>query len=363
VGLPYKLDVLRRIGVEGLVGQGLLKTSAQLRENSSGRASIGDFALVSALALTAPLQYVERTAGWHAVHASLERAGLPLELAEIAQLGDRFIRLQSFAAFLEAAASEAKLGDLGFRLGDQLGLVALGSHFAGVESAPTLGAALDEALWASTRFANCLPLTLRFEAGRCSVGLERGLGAMVGAGQLSEMLSSALVHAIRRFAGSGWNPLSIESDPLVRVTLERELLDLERAGDALPRFLLPGDCPAPSDVLGVVREVVRSCLLEGDCTLKSVARALGVSTRTLQREVQAAGSTFRRVVVAERCGWAAKLLVETGSSVVDIALTSGYSSHHHLTRAFKQVQSMTPTQYRRVRREARYSAPTVSNTG
>lgn len=328
----YKLHVLRRIGVEGL-----------------GRASIGDFALVSAVALSAPLQFVERTAGWRGVHASLECAGLPLELAEIAQLGDRFIRLQSFAAFLEAASAETKRGDLGCRLGDQLGLASLGPHFAGVESAPTLLAALDGAIRASTRFANCMKLTLELEVERCTLGLERGFGAMPGAGQLSEMFLSALVRELRRFAGPGWIPLSIESDLALRIVFERRLLDLERAAGTPQPFQVPGDSSAPSDVLGVVREVVRLCLLENDCTLKSVARALGVSTRTLQREVRAAGSTFRRLVVAERCAWAAKLLVETGSTVVDIALTSGYSSHHHLTRAFKQVESMTPTQYRRVR--------------
>jgi AraC-like DNA-binding protein len=353
--------VLRRIGVEGLDRQGLLKTSAALRDPPSSRASIGDFALVSAVVLTAPLQYVERTAGWRAVHASLARAGLPLELAEITQLGDRFIRLASFAAFLEAAASETKQSDLGVRLGDQLGLVGLGSHFASVESAPTLRVALDEALGASARFANCMRFTLGFEAERCTVGLERGLGALPGAGQLSQMLSAAFVRTLRQFANSGWNPLSIESEPRPRVSFERHLLDGERPGGVPPRLQLAGDRSAPSDVLGVVREVVRLQLFDNDCTLKSVARALGVSTRTLQREVHAAGSTFRRLVVAERCAWAAKLLVETGSSVVDIALTSGYSSHHHLTRAFKQVQSMTPTQYRRVRRVTRCPRPSVSS--
>jgi AraC-like DNA-binding protein len=129
------------------------------------------------------------------------------------------------------------------------------------------------------------------------------------------------------------------------------VLDAAVCSDRTPRVLERSQAPAPvsappSDFTSAVRELIRLCLLDTECSLLLVARTMGVSARTLQRELNRAGCTFRRLVVAERCARAAELLVETRSAIGDIALSSGYSSHNHLARAFKRVELVSPGQYR-----------------
>ncbi|HEY6724733.1 MAG TPA: AraC family transcriptional regulator, partial [Polyangiaceae bacterium] len=177
------------------------------------------------------------------------------------------------------------------------------------------------------------------------------------------------VSLMRRFTGSAWHPIRIEtdaaSDTSSSAALERfagcplvygqstagVVLDagLCRAGTARAvekaEVAEPLLAP-PNDLTSVVRELIRLCLLDTDCSLLLVARTLGVSARTLQRELNRSGCTFRRLVVAERCARAAELLVETRSAIGDIALSSGYSSHNHLARAFKRLERVSPGQYR-----------------
>jgi AraC-like DNA-binding protein len=118
----------------------------------------------------------------------------------------------------------------------------------------------------------------------------------------------------------------------------------------------------PNDLTSVVRELIRLCLLDTECSLLVVARTMGVSARTLQRELNAAGCTFRRLVVAERCARAAELLVETRSAIGDIALSSGYSSHNHLARAFKSLDLVPPGQYRSRMGKTKVSEPIKSRS-
>jgi AraC family transcriptional regulator len=44
-----------------------------------------------------------------------------------------------------------------------------------------------------------------------------------------------------------------------------------------------------------------------------------------------------------------KMLRESSDSLIDIAAASGFSSHSHLSRTFRQFVGVTPNQYRRNR--------------
>jgi AraC-like DNA-binding protein len=83
-------------------------------------------------------------------------------------------------------------------------------------------------------------------------------------------------------------------------------------------------------------------LREGD-----VARALGVSPRTLRHGLHRCGSTFRELSKQVRLELARQYLVQTKLSVEEIADLIGYSQPSAFYRAFKQMYDTTPRMLRK----------------
>ena len=327
------------------------------------------FPMVSASSIGASVRYVAKQAGFEGVETVLRRARLPLELAGATQQDGRFIPLRSLFLVLEAASDAAKVRDFGVELVEQRGFASLGSLFRDAERVAELSAAVEAACRGSKSYSNHLHVEVVRSGEFRRVGLATSLGNSRGARQLTDLLLAALVSLVRHFAGSDWRPVSVETDyasgmgdgpglatfaqcPLVygRPTAALVVDDVawrssRSSGVAAAQPPMHEHVP-PNDLTSVVRELIRLCLLDTECSLLVVARTMGVSARTLQRELNAAGCTFRRLVVAERCARAAELLVETRSAIGDIALSSGYSSHNHLARAFKSLDLVPPGQYR-----------------
>lgn len=87
-------------------------------------------------------------------------------------------------------------------------------------------------------------------------------------------------------------------------------------------------------------------------TLRSAGRALGVSERSLQRALAAAGTTFRREVSRARVEAAAQLLSSTSAKLDAIAREVGCASGSHLSQLFRRERGETPGAFR-----ARRTAP------
>jgi AraC-like DNA-binding protein len=96
-------------------------------------------------------------------------------------------------------------------------------------------------------------------------------------------------------------------------------------------------------VLDVLRRVLQ---VDPNTSLDAIARRLGMSTRSLQRECMASGSSFRQEVANARLELATHLLRTSDDKVVAIARTAGYSSAVSLSRRFQKVHGMTPAEFR-----------------
>ena len=83
-----------------------------------------------------------------------------------------------------------------------------------------------------------------------------------------------------------------------------------------------------------------------DLSLEHFAQALGVSTRTLKRQLAAEGSTFSALVDEERRARATFLLESPAVSLKDVADRLGYANLANFTRAFLRWTGQTPTAYR-----------------
>jgi len=93
--------------------------------------------------------------------------------------------------------------------------------------------------------------------------------------------------------------------------------------------------------------VIQTLSWEGYPDIHLTAKLLGMSVRTLQRHLAAAGVTHEVLVGRARFATAAALLQETNTKVLDIALDLGYSDHAHFTRAFRRWAGCSPQEYRR----------------
>jgi AraC-like DNA-binding protein len=103
---------------------------------------------------------------------------------------------------------------------------------------------------------------------------------------------------------------------------------------------------APLDLADIVREMIRIRLYSDSVDIEHVASHLGIGVRSLQRQLAAENLAFRDLVLQVRAERAMELLHETDVSVTDIAMTLGYSSAAHFTRAFKQTVGFTPSEIR-----------------
>ncbi len=83
-----------------------------------------------------------------------------------------------------------------------------------------------------------------------------------------------------------------------------------------------------------------------------VARAAGLSLRTLQRRLTGASWTLGDIVASARVHSATRLLVSTDTSLALVGLLAGYSDQPHFQRAFRAAVGPTPAEYRRVARRA-----------
>lgn len=89
---------------------------------------------------------------------------------------------------------------------------------------------------------------------------------------------------------------------------------------------------------------------EGDAARSLAAREAGMSDRSFVTWFQAVtGLTFGEYARRRRLDRARALLDDAGSSVLEIALDSGYRSHEAFTRAFADEFGVTPADYRKGR--------------
>jgi AraC-like DNA-binding protein len=84
-----------------------------------------------------------------------------------------------------------------------------------------------------------------------------------------------------------------------------------------------------------------------DTTIESAARALHASARTLQRNLEAEGTTFSEVLDRRRASLARTLLRDTNEPIAEIAARVGFSDVAPFTRAFRRWTGTPPGAFRR----------------
>ncbi len=100
-----------------------------------------------------------------------------------------------------------------------------------------------------------------------------------------------------------------------------------------------------NDLLAKVREKIKQAVNLGEASQESVAKSLGLSSRTLHRKLVDEGVQFSVLLQNIRYQIAKQYLDEGQLSISAIAHRMGYSEQSAFTRAFKKWSGVTPINY------------------
>jgi AraC-like DNA-binding protein len=129
---------------------------------------------------------------------------------------------------------------------------------------------------------------------------------------------------------------------LADLSQSEELSELSLGDGALPDD--KGSAEVASRLLGYIHEHAANPNL----SFSTVARACGMSRATLGRAFpRLFGKTFVKYLSEVRVTQACTLLTETGRSVSEIALATGFGSLSNFNRQFRALKQTTPLRYRR----------------
>jgi AraC-like DNA-binding protein len=143
--------------------------------------------------------------------------------------------------------------------------------------------------------------------------------------------------------------------PVTRVLIDSSSLRIPQLfADAMTSELLEHyiratlNHPCVDDELTVaLRRAIHALMSSERVTLAAAARRLGVSRRTLQRSLEARGTSFRHVFRALRWELSLTLLGRRGIRMNEAAESLGFSELSSFSRAFKKWTGMSPQAYRR----------------
>ena len=144
------------------------------------------------------------------------------------------------------------------------------------------------------------------------------------------------------------------SGPVVKEQGHVWHLGFEQVAPPLAAYAQPTDriwCAEGEIERSVFVVAVNLILSEEPVDLASVARHLGLSSRSLQRRLGAAGTSFSNLLRAARVTMAgANVVEEQQTALTDVAYRFGFADSAHMCRAFREVVGCSPSQLARVAR-------------
>lgn len=141
---------------------------------------------------------------------------------------------------------------------------------------------------------------------------------------------------------AGENAIALKLEDLRR-TLPAGNLDLATGADRLLDRMMEEVDEGPTTAR--VRALLIRHLSSGRVTEGEIAGMLNRSTSSLQRDLRAEGTTFRKLLEATRQNMADRLLKSENRSIGQTAFMLGYSDQSTFTRAFRRWHGVSPGQF------------------
>ncbi len=138
-----------------------------------------------------------------------------------------------------------------------------------------------------------------------------------------------------------------------RFNLSKEIAD-QRLLSANPQLALINDQIIietlarldKNNIIAQVKTQILKQLPSGKVTDETVADAIYIAQRSLQRKLQKENTTFRSILNEVRKELAQKYLQNSNMNLIDVAFNLGFSEYSSFSRAFKNWTGVTPSAYR-----------------
>lgn len=299
----------------------------------------------------------------------LSAAGLDATAFDCA---DNSIPYAAFGRVMDEAARSSRCEHFGLLVGEAWQLSNLGLLGELMRNAPTVGDALRSGIVYHHLNSQGGVVFLRERDAMAELGYAIYHPGTQGTSQIHDGVLATLVSFMREFCGSGWVPSEVrlahaapaEASPYrrlfrcpVRFDADRNVLRFHAEWLGRP---VPGADPAvlrrlerqandlaQPELVEQLRRSLRVLLLRRVVSGDAVARMLALHRRTLNRRLEALGTTFREVLEAVRFEAACQLLGATQLALDDIAVALGYAGVSPFTRAFRRLSGSSPGQWRR----------------
>lgn len=302
-------------------------------------------------------------------HRALAAAGLH---ASAFDLPENTIPYAAFGRFMHGGAQLTGLEHFGLLAGEAWNLQSLGLLGQLVRHAATVRDALHVGTVYHHLNSQGGVLFLREHGAVTEWGYAIYHRGIVGTRQIYDGVLATLVNFMRELCGPAWVPGEVllahsapaDASPYRRlfrcpVRFDSELNALRFPSEWLDRPV-PGADPAvlrrlerqadsfpQPDLIEKLRRSLRVLLLRRVVSGDAVADMLAMHRRTLNRRLEALGTTFRDVLEDVRFESACQLLAMTQLTVDDIAAALGYAGASPFTRAFRRMSGSSPGQWRR----------------
>ncbi len=299
----------------------------------------------------------------------LREAGFP---RDIESDPDRRIEVEAVCRLYESAAIATGADDFALRLSDMRGFANLGPVSLVARDEPTVRSSMSVFIKYLPLHNDALFVRLEEQAGIASLFCY--LSCPGPKTQATDIAVGTLFRILRQLLGPDWRPelVSLERkspvDPgfhrnffgsrvafeqeVSAIVLESRLLDQPNpmANEALRPYatslLKSFDTAHSTTMADRAKRVIETLLSNRRCTAAFVASRLGISRRTLNRRLEAEGTSFLELLNSVRKDIASRQVANTQRSFAEIADLLGFGSASAFSTWFRGQFDITPRQFR-----------------
>jgi len=333
---------------------------------------LGAPALITVTALAGVSDFVRTAFGERTLKCANHAAMLDIEAIEDQDCFIPHVTVTTFAQTVAKASGEQYFGLI---LAPHLTIASKGCWAEYMLGAPSLRAAIERGIATIGFHSRGDVMSLTEKAGKARLGYLSAAKGREGYVHVALGSVGIMLSLCRAFLPDHWRPTRIEIDiapprhrgafedtfqcPVVFdaqglfVYFKSDELHSRPAHSVARRLITIGDmararveCGRLDSLPEVIVQQIWSQVLAGSISIESTACSVGTSVRTLQRELNRAGTGFRDLANAVRTKRAIELLRETTAPITDISAALGYSAPAHFSRAFRHATGFSPQEFR-----------------
>lgn len=285
------------------------------------------------------------------------------------------IAYRTLCALMAACVRASACPHLGLLVGQQGGLKSLGALGYLVQNAPDVRTAIDKLILNMDVHDRGAAPTLELGSNVAMLRYDILHASVEGSIPVSDAAMAIARNIMLSLCGPAWKPLEVHFRhaapdnvmPYRQFFQAPVVFNAKRTALVFGAHWLQAAVPGADDQLrrhfedyvdamttrlerGFVDKVypaVQRLVVENRCSLENLALRFSIQPRTLNRRLQAAGTSFRSLQNRARHDLAREMLRDTASDLNTIASLLGYTSASAFVRAFTKWEGQPPTAWRK----------------